>query len=438
VGDTLTDLYMMVWVVAVYGGALVPAVRRHLRAPAPARAIAAEHAWISIAVLLTSAGLAWQGLRALGPLLATSPEQVWVVATPVDRRGWLLPRFVALLLACALGGAVATALVALLGLRGAGPGLAALAGAAYGALLAASCVTGQGASAERRWPGLSGALLVGVGAAAAALGVAGHYGDWRLPPVPAFLGPGVLMLGLPLAAVVVVLAVRTLPRLDLAALGQGANLAEAAAAASVWLDPTLLSRVTATRRWRRVGRVRSRGFVAGLGGRAGALVQAELRRVLRRPGALGVWAGLALAQYAVAVTAPSMAPISRLLLAYLAAGRLTAGLRTIAGSAGLRRALGGRELELRLVHVVVPALGTAIWWAATLPAGGPSLGSTSLLLLAGVVAAAYRAATRRPMSYGGAVVETPFGLVPVELLLQLARGPDLLGAVILLQVIMSR
>jgi hypothetical protein len=208
--------------------------------------------------------------------------------------------------------------------------------------------------------------------------------------------------------------------------------------AAVWLDPLLLSRVLELRRWRRVGRVRSRRFLSILPGRAGVLLQAELRRQLRRPGALTVWGALALAQYALATVLPPAAGVSHVIGAYLAAGRLTGGLRTVAGSAGLRRALGGDNVSVRLLHLVVPALGTAVWWAITSPAGGPPVGAAALLLVAGVVAAAYRGATRTAMSYGGAAFETPFGMFPVEILLQLARGPDLLGVVIILQVILGR
>lgn len=92
---------------------------------------------------------------------------------------------------------------------------------------------------------------------------------------------------------------------------------------------------------------------------------------------------------------------------------------------------------VRGVHVVIPALVTGAWWVATLPAVGGGTGGVSILLLAGVVAAAYRAATRGPMKYGGTPIETPFGaLPPLELLMTLARGPDLLGVVILLRVLL--
>ena len=93
---------------------------------------------------------------------------------------------------------------------------------------------------------------------------------------------------------------------------------------------------------------------------------------------------------------------------------------------------------MRLTHLVIPALGTALWWVITSPAAGPYLGAAAVVLIAGVVAAAYRSATRSPMEYGGTGFDTPLGTFPVELLIQLARGPDLLGVVIILQLILGR
>jgi len=216
-------------------------------------------------------------------------------------------------------------------------------------------------------------------------------------------------------------------------LSAGAEIATATLSATVWLDPSLLSGVLEVRRWRHVGTVRSRRFRGGPYRRSWVLLQAELRRQLRRPTAVAVWAGLALALYALATVAPSTVGVGRLLLGYVAAGRLMSGLRTLSASPGLRRALGGSQREQRLAHLVVPALGTALWWALTAPAGGVHLDVLEVILFAGVVGAAYRAATRPPMSYGGAVFETPLGLFPMDLVLQLARGPDVLGVVIVLR-----
>lgn len=429
---------MLLWLVGVYGGALVSTVREHLGAPAGATGVVAERYWIAVAVLLVGAGLVWQGTRALGPLLATPAEQAWGLSTPIDRRAWLLPRFVAVLLVGAFGGAAAASVVTVLGLRGRGLGMAALAGGACGISGAAACVVAQGSPPRHRWPRVIGPALMSAGAATTALMVVTHYTRRVLPEPSAAVSPVVALIALPAGAGLVIVAVRALRRLDAVVLSAGAPVAEAAVTAAVWLDPSLLARVLELRRWRRVGRVRSRRFLSILPGRAGGLLQAELRRQLRRPGALTVWSATALAQYAVAALSPPVAGVSRVIGAYLAAGRLTGGLRTVAGSAGLRRALGGDNLTVRLLHLVVPALGTAVWWAITSPAGGPHVGTAALVVVGGVVAAAYRGATRTAMSYGGSAFETPFGMFPVEILLQLARGPDLLGAVIILQLILGR
>ena len=42
------------------------------------------------------------------------------------------------------------------------------------------------------------------------------------------------------------------------------------------------------------------------------------------------------------------------------------------------------------------------------------------------------------MTFEGTAFETPLGAFPVEILLQLARGWDLLGAVIILQLLLAR
>jgi hypothetical protein len=325
-----------------------------------------------------------------------------------------------------------------LGLPGGGLGMVALAGAVLGIAGIGAGVAAQGASEGRHWPRRTGVLLVSAGAAAAAMVVVTHRVG-RVPPQPAgSLSPVVALLGLPLAAATLVAALRTLDGLNAAALGAGAPLAQAVATSVVWLDPTLLTRLVDLRYWRRVGRVRSRAFRAMGPPRASALLQAELRRVARRPGTLGICAAIALAQYAVAVVAPSVAPVAQVIGAYLVVGRLASGLRTIAGSRALRRAVGGSESGVRLVHLVVPALGAALWWVVTLPASGASVGTTALVLLAGVVAAGYRGATRAPMFYGAGAFDTPLGMFPAGILLQFARGPDLLGVVIVLRVVLKR
>src|SRR4029453_13636868 len=148
----------------------------------------------------------------------------------------------------------------------------------------------------------------------------------------------------------------------------GAQLATAAVPAVPVLDLSLLSGVLEGRRWRKVGRVTSRPFRRL--GRFGVLVQADLRRQVRRPSVPLLWAVLVLAQYATAVAAPSIAGIAQIVGAYLAADRLTGGRRMVCRSPGLRRAIGGSDRTVKLAHLVVPAVGTVLWWLATVPVGG--------------------------------------------------------------------
>jgi hypothetical protein len=56
--------------------------------------------------------------------------------------------------------------------------------------------------------------------------------------------------------------------------------------------------------------------------------------------------------------------------------------------------------------------------------------------LAGGLRAVYRTASRPPMRYGGAGLDTPFGLIPVDLLAQVMRGPDVVAAMVLFQLML--
>jgi hypothetical protein len=436
-GDFLTDLYVLVWFVLMYGWVLVSAGRDYLHSPAGGRADPGERYWICVAAVLAGAGLAWQGLRAMGPLLVTPAAQTWAVGAPIDRRAWLLPRFGALSAAGALGVAALSVAAAAIGPARdvADLGRAALAGATCGAAAVALSVVAQAARQGRRWPRLPGAVLTGAGAVVTVVVIGSHFSGGRLGRPTAPLIAVIAAAGLPLAVAATTVAVRALPRVDRAALTTGAQFANAAVTAVVWLDPSMIAGVVESRRWRGIGRVRSRRFRSGA--RWWVLLQAEVRRLYRHPSAVVTWSALVLVQYAVAVALPSVAGAAHVIGAYLAADRLAGGLRTLSRAPGLRRALGGGETEVRLVHLVVPAVGAALWWLITAPVGGAHPGGVEILLVAGVVGAVYRAATRPPMAYGGAAVETPFGLIPVDLLRQLTRGLDVLAVVVIAQMLLT-
>jgi hypothetical protein len=266
------------------------------------------------------------------------------------------------------------------------------------------------------------------------------------PAVPSFWVAAVAVL---LAAATVVAAARRLGRLDAAALSGGAQLADAATASLVLLQPAMFSDIVEIRRWRRVGSVRGGPLgpppapVAGRDRlrRMWTLVRADLRRQRRRPAGLFAWAGLLVVPYAMALLAPGGAAPARVVAGYLATERLCAGLRTVCRSAALRRLLGGTDALLRAGHLVVPGVALAVWWPLTLPAtsgaatGGAGWAATGgwaePALALGVLAAAYRSATRRPTRYDGPAVDTPFGIVQPDLVTQVVRGPDLMAAVAL-------
>ncbi|MFJ6168212.1 DUF6297 family protein [Micromonospora orduensis] len=436
-GDVLGDAYVMVLFVGMYGWFAISASRDMLDSPTVGQAEPGVRWWLAVAALLTGAGLAWRGLRAFGPLLVTPATQSWVTSAPVDRRAWLAPRLAVLLAGAAAGTALLGVAVAALGgvSDPAALGWAAGAGAAWGAAALALSVVAQSSRAGRRWPAVAGAAPMVAAAAITALVVlTGRLGD-GLPRPASTPTIALVALGVPLAVAGTVLAVRALPRVDRATLTTGAQFANAAATATILLDPSLLTGLVESRRWRRIGRVRSSRFLPGPGW--WALLQADVRRLRRHPSALLIWAALIGVQYAAALALPGLAGAAQVVFAYLAAARLTGGLRAISRSTGLRRALGGSDALLRGIHVVVPALGAALWWLATLPTVEPGPAWLAPTLALGVVAAAFRAATRPPIDYGGATVNTPFGMVPVDLLRQGSRGPALLAVLVLVQLFLG-
>ncbi len=425
---------MLLWLVVVYGGIAVSTLRRHLvlaAGPPPA-----DRIWIVAAALLLSAGLLLGGLLALGPMLVSAAEQTWGLSTPISRRGWLLPRSGWMILGSAAGAALLAGIIALLGF-GSGTLLAAGAGACWGAAAVGWGILGQGDRAVRRRVRWAGLVLLGGGAAAALAGVLQHYGGLVASRPDPRAGKLAAASAGVLAVWGVARALARLGKLDRVALSAGVEVAGAAATAAVWIDPALLAGTLDTRRWRRVGSVRSRPFFHRVSGRAAALFQADLRRAGRRPLPVVLWAALALAQYAVAVVAPAAASLTWVIGAYLSAGRLTWGLRTVANAGGLRRALGGSDRLLRLVHLGVPGAALLLWYLLTWPVA-PHVGPADLLILGGILAAVYRAATRGPVSYDTGMLETPLGLLPIGLLLQLARGPDALGLVLIAELVLRR
>ena len=434
--DQAGDVYMVLLAIGMVTATVVTSVHR---TPAAATLRAPQSATVALllALALLLAGAALLGLAAVGPVSAGAPIQTWQLSTPGRRAGWLTPRLGWLLGGGAAAGIVLGSALELAVARGLapagqpGPGRAGLAwGAGLGGLLAPTLVAVAVVGQPRggRLIALAGRVLLGLGLLGAGVALAvtdvssvrAHAGGTVHAAVVAAVA---VLLSLGLAAAIVG-AVRALPRLDRAALSTGADLSASAAVAVVGLDPSLLAGAVQLRRLRRRGRVRGRRLRAS--GRYTAFLAAEVRRVARHPAALLLAAGLVLLPYLASVVLPP-APVTliRVLAGYVAAAGLAGGLRAVCRTPALRRALGGTNADLRLIHLVVPTVGAAVWLAATAPAGRSLSPAGEVLLLAGLAAAVYRTASRPPIDYDSAFATSPVGPLPIGLITQAIRGLDL-------------
>jgi hypothetical protein len=111
-------------------------------------------------------------------------------------------------------------------------------------------------------------------------------------------------------------------------------------------------------------------------------------------------------------------------LGYLALVPLTAGLGELWRSPGRRRWVGLSDISLRWHHFLVATGLAAVWGLPVCLLGGMT--PVTLVAVPVLAAAAVRTMTRPPPSYDDlAPVDTPFGKIPVRLVLQTTRGPDL-------------
>ncbi|HEX6357435.1 hypothetical protein [Actinophytocola sp.] len=109
---------------------------------------------------------------------------------------------------------------------------------------------------------------------------------------------------------------------------------------------------------------------------------------------------------------------------YLALVPLTAGLGELWRSPGRRRWVGASDTALRWHHFVVATLLAVVWGVPVWLLGG---WDPNVLVAAPVLAAcAVRTMTRKTPTYDNLVpVDTPMGTMPVRLIMQTLRGPDL-------------
>jgi hypothetical protein len=430
--------YEVLLTTAIVGGLGIQAGRRLLAAASSGSPAAADPrviGWLLVALTLLLAGLALRGLAAIGPLFAGPATQTWMLSTPVSRCGLLTWWYRWTLVASAAVGFGYGVLAGRLG----GTGLTefflcAATGALFGVALSAWSIHQQAteSSAVRRL----GAVAVVAGLLLALLVGALRLADRVLPGVP-WLWPAAAST-LVLATAGIWAGARIRGSISRAALSEGAALAGATSVAVNWFDSTLLTGLLTQRRWLRVAAVRSTRLRPG--SRVFVLLRAESRRLVRSRWAAMAWATLVVLPYPLAaVISPIWMPVVQIVGATLAVDRLAGGLRTVSRSAAIRRSIGGSDRAIRLAHLVIPACGALLWSALTLPvvwSAGPWLGVLYPAVTATLVV--YRLATRRAMDYNLAGTMDPtHGVLPIGLIIQLFRGPDLLLLLVAVRILLG-
>ncbi|SEQ99161.1 hypothetical protein [Actinokineospora terrae] len=164
------------------------------------------------------------------------------------------------------------------------------------------------------------------------------------------------------------------------------------------------------------------------------LLRYLLAGLLARPRALVGAALIALIAAALYRVFPAVPPVWWIAIgAYLAAIPFAAPVAQLRRTPGLRRWLNNSMLAVKLTAAVVLTLVSTLWLAAV-TALGIDWNTTSLVAVALAAAAAVRSVTRDPIDFANiGVVDLGGVLVPMGLVVQVARGPDalVLGAVLL-------
>ncbi|MFZ2528733.1 MAG: DUF6297 family protein [Rhodococcus sp. (in: high G+C Gram-positive bacteria)] len=382
-------------------------------------AVAAAQPWTPTwgwVVVATAAAAGIALARAVGPVTTSAEFGFWLVSTPLDR-GALLRRRVVITLGCGalvgtLVGRIAafaaelavwvpfTALIAPVGV-----GVVTLSILAQCRMLASRSVTGL------IWVCLAGSVAAAV-AAIAGVSIPLPTDWWPVAAVAMTVMAGMLV------------AARSCSRIGAADLTAGADTAVALSASATALDPSVLLGALEQKAWRRVGRRRTHRLPGGL---VSALIRSDLLRYRRRPISL-LLACCAVGVAAVAAVAapPPAVAVLQLAAVFVVAMIFSAGLRDVCRDRDFGVLLGVIDRQIRLPLTVVP--GVAALLAAvslSLLTGGVA---TPVIALIGACGGAYRVRTRSSIRYDGLILETALGQIPVDLLRQWLRGPDVLVA----------
>jgi len=438
IGELLGDVYYAFITTAIGVGMALGIVNTMRDALPPASAVPQPGPDLSLPSLAALAVLGFIGVLLslagrLGPVGVGGAEATWWLALPVDRRGLLRPVAVRLPL---LAGAVSAIVLALIdiGLRAqaAEPASRILRVGAVGGLGAAALVllagVGQSLGAVRRRIATAGNVLLGL---VPVLALAGAYAGWRLDEIPAPAPALVPALVVVVAGAAVILD-RRLVRIPARDLRDSGSVASQAVGAMVSLDSRELGRAltdgAAPTRRRRVARFR---WVVTP---STALIAADVA-VLRRSPRHVVQLVAAACVPAVVVGVHQIANSGMLAVAFIISGYVA----MVATAEGARRAEMAPVLDrllplsagrVRQLRMVVPGAAMLLWSLAAFASVARLEGGLSSWLALAVLStpvwagAAVRSAYRPSPDWGGPLVSTAAGALPVGVGGVLARGPD--------------
>ncbi|BBF99200.1 MULTISPECIES: DUF6297 family protein [Pseudonocardia] len=408
-------IYEVVLTCAILGGvayALIDDAFDQLTVPSPT--VSAPLASVTGVALAAALFLM---ARAVGPLVADPARAGWLLPAPVDRIGLLARAVRTALVACAAGGAVGALVVSASAGWGLHPVIL-LAGSLVGLLVGQSALLVQARprTAMRFSATARGLIAVSlVAAAAVVLGPAAVVDGAPAPPDPVVLAGTIVVLGV--LCLLLAVPARSAPRrAGIPELTAGAPLL--AAVWSAHLEQGLVSDVARDRRLRRRAPVRSMRLP---GTRRRAFVTTSFLAVVRNRPALGwIAVGVLVPHIATVIVPPLLAPVVQLAGTTLAAFASAGALTVIARSPALRRALGGSDRALVLLHAVPPAAISVIVAALVAPVGGTVL--SWLLLPVAALTIVLREVTRPEPALTATLLDTPFGTVPAEQIRDRLRG----------------
>jgi hypothetical protein len=379
--------------------------------------------WAVFAILISLSTVA---TRSLGPVTTVSNTAWWVLSTPVDRGALLRARLLAALSIGALVGAIEGRLAAFIGaLEGWVPFT--VFGMCIGIGVVAFAILVQ-CRVLPVWTlrAMAGVFAV-LGGATSALAITGVSVPMTVAWAPVVVvGVAVVSAG---AA-----AVSLCGRIGLADMTVGSDMTVAVSASITTLDLSVLTGAAEQRAWRKVARRPSRALPTS---RTRALICSDALRLRRRPSSFLYVAGAVfVGSVLAAVLSPPAAVIAHLALVFAVAVAFSGGLRDLSANSGLRATLGAHDRALRVPLMAVPAGVAAATTILTAPLVAADLLVMTIVLM-GACAAAYRVRTHPYTDYDGLVLDTAVGQIPVDLIRQRMRGPDVLAVTALLLLLVS-